>query len=73
MKTHDGRKLSTEALHDLRLRVVSAVEEKGMKAVEAMRVFGVGRTALFGWLKAYRACEERELVSSRRGRPKGLN
>ena len=52
MKTQDGRKLSTEALHDLRLRVVSAVEEEGMKAVEAMRVFGVGRTALFGWLKA---------------------
>jgi transposase len=52
MKTQDGRKLLTEALHDLRLRVVSAVEEEGMKAVEAMRVFGVGRTALFGWLKA---------------------
>ncbi len=31
------------------LRVVSAVEEIGMKAVEPMRVFGVGRTALFGW------------------------
>ena len=31
------------------LRVVSAVEEIGMKAVETMRVFGVGRTALFGW------------------------
>ncbi len=31
------------------LRVVSAVEEMGMKAVEARRVFGVGRTALFGW------------------------
>ena len=29
--------------------MVSAVEEKGMKAVEARRVFGVGRTALFGW------------------------
>jgi hypothetical protein len=29
--------------------VVSAVEEKGMKTVEAMRVFGVGQTALFGW------------------------
>ena len=71
MKTQDGRKLSTEALHDLRLRVVSAVEEKGMKAVEAMRVFGVGRTALFGWLKAYRAGGERDLVPSRRGRPKG--
>ena len=49
METQDGRKLSTEALHDLRLRVVSAVEEKGMKTVEAVRVFGVGRTALFGW------------------------
>ena len=71
MKTQDGRKLSTEALHDLRLRVVSAVEDKGMKAVEAMRVFGVGRTALFGWLKAYRAGGERDLVPSRRGRPKG--
>jgi transposase len=42
-----------------------------MKAVEAMRVFGVGRTALFGWLKAYRAGGERDLVPSHRGRPKG--
>ena len=42
-----------------------------MKAVEAMRVFGVGRTALFGWLKAYRAGGERDLVPLRRGRPKG--
>ena len=25
------------------------MEEKGIKTVEAMRVFGVGRTALFGW------------------------
>ena len=48
MKTQDGRKLSTEALHDLRLRVLSAVEESGMKAVEAMRKIGEGRTALFG-------------------------
>lgn len=53
MSIQDGRKLSSSALHDLRQRVVSAVEEKGMKAVDAMRVFGIGRTALFQWLKAY--------------------
>ena len=42
-----------------------------MKAVKAMRVFSVGRTALFGWLKAYRADGETRLIPSRRGRAKG--
>ena len=71
MSNPDGRKLSDETLHDLRRRVVSAVEEKGMKAVEAMRIFGVGRTALFRWLKEYRAGGVDGLIPSRRGRPKG--
>lgn len=42
-----------------------------MKATEAMRVFGVGKTALFRWLKAYRNGGKDRLVPSRRGRPKG--
>lgn len=71
MSIQDGRKLSSSALHDLRQRVVSAVEEKGMKAVDAMRVFGIGRTALFRWLKAYRSGGSECLVPGRRGRTTG--
>jgi len=71
MSTQDGRKLSSSVLHDLRQRVVSAVEEQGVKAVDAMRIFGVGRTALFRWLKSYRSGGIGSLVPGRRGRTKG--
>jgi transposase len=61
----------SSVLHDLRQRVVSAVEEQGVKAVDAMRIFGVGRTALFRWLKSYRSGGIGSLVPGRRGRTKG--
>jgi len=71
MSTQYGRKLSSSALHDLRQRVVSAVEEQGVKAVDAMRIFGVGGTALFRWLKSYLSGGIGSLVPGRRGRAKG--
>jgi len=42
MSTQDGRKLLSSALHDLRQRVVTAVEEQGVKAVDARLIFAAG-------------------------------
>jgi transposase len=68
MDTHDARKLSPAALQDLRHRAVRAVVERGLKVTEACRTFGVGRTALHGWLASYREGGEAALVLRKRGR-----
>ena len=71
MSTQDGRKLSSSPLHDLRQSVVAAVEAKGMKAVDAMRIFGIGRTALFRCLNSYRSGDIESRAPGLRGRTKG--
>jgi len=50
MPKQDARKLPRKDLLALRRKVVNAVINKGMKTIEAIRLFGVGKTALFGWL-----------------------
>jgi len=70
MEMTDARSLSAEAKEDLRRRVVRAVVDEGMSKAEAVRVFGVGKTALFGWLKAYRERGEKGLRGKKLGRPK---
>jgi len=69
MKTNDGRQLSPEAQEALRKRVVSAIRDEGMQQVEAIRVFGVGRTSIHNWLKAVRTGGRNVLKAGKRGRP----
>lgn len=70
MGATDARRLSAEAQEDLRRRVVRAIVERGMSKAVAVRTFGVSKTAVFKWLKAYGKRGERALASRPRGRPK---
>jgi transposase len=70
MKTQDARRLPPQAQEDLRRRVVQAIVEQGMRPAEARRAFGVGRTTIYYWLKAYRARGSAALNSRKRGRPR---
>ena len=67
---YDGRMLSAEAKETLRLRVVRAVVDGGMKQVEAVRTFKVSRTAVHYWVKAYKAGGGRRLKTRKLGRPR---
>lgn len=69
MDATDARSLSADAQEDLRRRVVRAVKQ-GMSKAEAVRTFGVSKTAVFGWINAFRRGGERSLASRPRGRPK---
>lgn len=70
MNATDARRLSADAQENLRRRVVRAILEQGLSKTAAVRTFGVSKTAVFQWLKAYRAGGERALTSRPRGRPK---
>lgn len=67
---YDARMLSPEAKEDLRRRVVHAVVEQGMRPSQAVRVFRVSRTAVYGWVKAYGAGGARALRAHPLGRPR---
>jgi transposase len=67
---HDARMLSPQAKEVLRLRVVHAVVEQQMRPTEAVRVFRVSRTAVFGWVRTYRAGGARALHAHALGRPR---
>jgi transposase len=62
--------LSPSAQEDLRRRVVRAVKEQNMSQAEAVRTFGVSKTAVHNWCKAYRAGGMTALKSKPRGRPR---
>ncbi len=72
MNKQDARKLSPQAQEDLRRRVVRAIVEGGMKQAEAARVFGVGRTSIHHWLRAYEAGGDAALKARKRG-PKRIS
>src|SRR5271155_2775083 len=67
---YDARMLSPQAKEDLRQRVAHAVVGQGMKPSEAVRVFRVSRTAVFGWVQARRAGGARALRARPLGRPR---
>ena len=67
MKTHDGRKLSPQAQQELRHRVVHAIHKEQMSQTEACRIFGVGRTSIYNWLKAHQKDGDAALKSHKRG------
>ncbi len=70
MNTQNARRITAEAQQELRLRVVRAIVQQGMSQAAACRTFGVGKTSVWRWLKAYRCGGERRLQARRRGRPK---
>ena len=53
METKDARKLTPEAQEALRMRVIDAVVNQGMRQVDACKTFNVGRTAVYNWLRVY--------------------
>ncbi|MGH9776724.1 MAG: IS630 family transposase [Candidatus Acidiferrales bacterium] len=67
---YDARMLSPQAKEALRRRVVRAVVAQGMRPSQAVRVFGVSRTAIHVWVQAYRAGGARALAAHQLGRPK---
>lgn len=70
MTIRDARRLSPEAQEDLRRRVVHAVVKQGMRQVDAVETFGVSRTSVYNWVRAYRTGGALGLKSKARGRPK---
>ncbi len=70
METQDARKLSAAAQEDLRRRVVRAIVDTGMSKAEAVRTFGVSKTAVFNWMKSYRKRGSPGLAARPQGRPK---
>jgi transposase len=67
MTTHDGRELSPQTQQELRRRVVHAILEQGMAQTEAGRLFGVGRTSIYYWLKAHQKGGDAALKAHKRG------
>lgn len=72
MNVRDARKISAEALEDLRRRVVAAVDS-GATQVEVSRVFGVSRPAVNRWVRAYQDRGEESFRPRRRGRRAGMH
>jgi transposase len=66
MKT-DGRHLTPEVQEERRRQVVHAVVAQGMSQVQAVRVFGAGRTSIHHWVKAYRQGGLAALRARKRG------
>lgn len=69
MNDHDARMLSSDAQEALRLRVARAVVDQGMRQADAVRTFGVSRTSVHEWTRAYRARGKPGLKTRRLGRP----
>jgi transposase len=69
MGTFDGRQLSAEGQQDLRRRVIHAIVHESVKPARAARLFGVARSAIYGWLQDYFTGGFRALTSRPRGRP----
>ena len=70
METQDAGKLSAAAQEDLRRRVVRAIVDDGMSKAQAVRTFGVSKTAVFNWLKVYRKRGSPGLAARPQGRPR---
>ena len=70
MRSDDTRKESQKGQDGIRRKVVRAVAG-GMRQVEAARIFGVSRTSIWTWMKAYEISGDPGLASKKRGRKKG--
>ena len=72
MRTDDTRKETQKGQDGIRRKVINAVVG-GMKQVEAARIFGVSRTSIWSWMRAYRNLGKDGLRSHKRGRKKGAS
>ncbi len=70
MARRDARFLGPEAQAEIRLRVVSALQE-GMSQTQAAEVFGVSRWSVVQWAKAHAQSGAGALAPKRRGRRVG--
>jgi len=72
MRSNDTRKESQQGQDGIRRKVVHAVVG-GMRQVEAARIFGVSRTSIWAWMRAYKLAGNAGLRSKKRGRKKGAS
>lgn len=70
MSDHDARKLTPDALEDLRRRVMAAVQG-GMGVTEAARTLRVTRQSVHNWINAVRRGGVRALRAGKRGPKRG--
>lgn len=66
MRPTDARKLTRDELTAVRKRAVTAVQN-GDRPEAVARVFGIGRSTLFGWLAKYRQGGWAALDARKRG------
>lgn len=71
MPGRDGRRLSPETLHIMRRKAVEAIEAGELNQTEAATVFGVSRSTVAAWMRAFRDGGAAALRSRRKGRPAG--
>ena len=73
MRINDARRLTHDQLTDLRHRGVSAVQE-GESPEDVVRVLGISRATIYGWLARYRQGGWGQLDAKKRGgRPTKLD
>jgi transposase len=68
MKPPDARSLSPEAQQALRQRVVHTMQDQRLRPAQAARLFGLHRTTVGRWWKAFQRDGPDALLSRRRGR-----
>lgn len=71
MPGRDGRRLSPETLHIMRRKAVEAITAGELNQTEAAAVFGVSRSTVAAWMKAFRDGGAAALRGGRKGRPTG--
>lgn len=72
MPGRDGRRLSPETLHIMRRKAVEAIRAGELNQTEAAAVFGVSRSTVAAWMKAFRDGGAAALRGGRKGRPTGM-
>lgn len=71
MPGRDARRLSPETLHLMRRKAVEAITAGELNQTEAAAVFGVSRSTVAAWMKAFRDGGTTALHGGRKGRPAG--
>ena len=69
MPGRDARRLSPETLYLMRRKAVEAITVGELNQTEAAAVFGVSRSTVAAWMKAFRDGGTTALHGGRKGRP----